>query len=153
MACQQLTSLWWHGVWLRVVQLLGKMKQEAVSLRQPLSSSLLPPRNDRPIGKHLSWALFWPSSQGELKSWYRAEIRERPSSNRQEKKRPETIGWGHWRRKGYVFLGSPIESWNPFPQRSGILNQGQFSPRTHLQCLESFWWSHLEKGCYWNLVG
>lgn len=134
MAFQQLTSLWWHGVWLRVVQLLGKMGQEAVSLRQPLSSSLVPPRNDRPIRKHL----FWPSSQRELKSWYRAEIRERPSSNRQVKKCPETIGWGHWRRRGYVLLGSLIESWNPFPQRSGILNQGQFSPKTHLQCLESF---------------
>lgn len=138
MAGQQLTSLWLHGVWLRVVQLLGKMGQEAVSLRQLLSSPLLPPRNDCPIGKHLSWVLFWSSSQRELKSWYRAEIRERPSSNREEKMLPETIGWGHWRRRGYGLLGPLIEIWNTFPQRSGILNQGQFSPRTHLQCLESF---------------
>lgn len=127
-----------------------QMGQEAVSLRQPLSSPLLLHRNDCPFGNHLSWVLFWSSSPRELKSWYRAEIRERPSSIREEKMLPETIGWGHWRRRGYVLLGSLIE--NLIPRDQGFSIRRNFLPGHICNIWSNFWWSHLGKECYWKLV-
>lgn len=78
------------GLWLKVVQILGKMDQDSkfVSKTTPPSSCLLPPEMTCWIGKCLLLGSLLPSPPQEPKGrrkwnpWHRVDIREKQRENR-----------------------------------------------------------------------
>lgn len=123
-------------LWLRVIQILGKMDQGAkfVSKEAPLSSLLLPPkRGPAPLEStfaFFSWVPFLPflpQSGGEEEN----EILVAGQRLEKEKmKIVKEVPWDYWVRtlwrQNILCLGSLAEIWKTFSHRPLLLSQGLF---------------------------